>query len=113
MTQIYINDLQDDATYNRNPQAYKLACELRDELSVIVEQPKYIRVFTPTKANRDLLVNNQYRIAVLVHGVEGALLVSGELVDSAESRLGIELAKKIWREVAAASPTPPPSTTAP
>ncbi len=113
-TKIYINDLQDDATYNSQPQAFRLACAMRDTLSERVEAPECIRVFTPNKANLDLLRNNQYRFFVRVYGYEGSILVSGELVDQEDPRqLGADLAKKIWRDIYTVRTTPPPPAKAP
>lgn len=109
-TKIYINDLQNDATYNANPQAFRLACGV-EESFVYAPALEYVKVHTPSRANIDLLRNNQYRLAVRVYGCEASMLISGELVDQGDPReLGPSLVNAMSYEIKALLSTQPPAT---
>ncbi len=113
-TKIYINDMQDDATYNANPQAFRLAWGVEDVLGNAGHALEYVKVYTPNTVNMDLLRNNQYRLVVLVCGCEGSMLISGELVDQGDPReIGPSLANRILREIKALIPPTPPAPTTP
>ncbi len=108
-TKIYINDLQDEATYNANPQAYRLASGVEDAF-IHVPALEYVKVYTPNRANMDLLRNNQYRLAVRVYGCDGSMLISGELVDQGDPReIGPSLVNAMVSEIKALLSTPPPA----
>lgn len=110
---IYINDLQDDATYNANPQAFRWARGV-EEAFVNAPALEYVKVYTPNTANVDLLRNNQYRIAMCVYGIESSMLISGELVDQGDPReIGPSLVNAMLREIKALLPPTLPSPTTP
>jgi len=112
MTQITINHLSDDDTFNCNEEVYRLVYRLVDAVSAAIEPPMYIKAFTPTLTDRYLAENNQCRLITRIQDIEYTQYVSYELLDGVHMDLAVAtLLSQIQKQYREA--TPPPSTIAP
>ena len=112
--EIYVDDVLISDVIDlqeRQVPAYKLARKIADVLSRDYAQARWVRVFTPSKAHPDLLMNFQYRITVCSSGGDGETCIfSGQLVEGSAAnaeQLGEHLARKFQREFIRNAGTPP------